>query len=53
MKKTIEQETSLALVEIGAVREFRVPGEDGNWRLELRLGMKWLPVRLRREPVRH
>jgi hypothetical protein len=25
----------------------------GAWHLELRLGAKWLPVRSRREPVRH
>ncbi|MNG35526.1 hypothetical protein D3C84_1222880 [compost metagenome] len=26
--------------------------EGEAWRLELRLGVKWLPVRSRREPVR-
>lgn len=32
--------------------EFRVLREGEAWRLELRLGVKWLPVRSRREPVR-
>ena len=52
MKQAIEQETLQALVEIGAAREFRVLREGEAWRLELRLGVKWLPVRSRREPVR-
>jgi len=41
------------LVESGAGREFRVLREDEVWRLELRLGAKWLPIRSRREPVRY
>lgn len=52
MKKAVEQETLQALVETGAAREFRVLREGEAWRLELRLGAKWLPVRSRREPVR-
>ena len=52
MKRSIEQETLQALVETGAAREFRVLREGEAWRLELRLGVKWLPVRSRREPVR-
>ena len=52
MKRAIEQETLQALVETGAAREFRVLREGEAWRLELRLGVKWLPVRSRREPVR-
>lgn len=52
MKKAIEQDTLLALVETGAAREFRVLRDGEGWRLELRLGVKWLPVRSRREPVR-
>ncbi|RJX52667.1 hypothetical protein C6380_20965 [Pseudomonas syringae pv. actinidiae] len=52
MKKAIEQETLATLVETGAAREFRVLREGEAWRLELRLGAKWLPIRLRREPVR-
>ncbi|NMY53327.1 hypothetical protein [Pseudomonas sp. WS 5011] len=52
MKRAIEQETLQALVETGAAREFRVLREGEDWRLELRLGVKWLPVRSRREPVR-
>lgn len=42
MKKTIEQETLAALVEIGTVREFRVLRHGEAWRLELRLEVKWL-----------
>ncbi len=53
MKRAIEQETLQALVETDAAREFRVLREGDDWRLELRLGVKWLPVRSRREPVRH
>jgi hypothetical protein len=52
MKRAIEQETLQALVETGAAREFRALREGEGWRLELRLGVKWLPVRSRREPVR-
>lgn len=52
MKRAVEQETLQALVETGAAREFRVLREGEVWRLELRLGVKWLPVRSRREPVR-
>ncbi len=53
MKRAIEQETLQALVETDAAREFRVLREGDDWQLELRLGVKWLPVRSRREPVRH
>lgn len=53
MKRAIEQETLQALVETGAARELRVLREGEAWRLELRLGVKWLPVRSRREPVRY
>jgi hypothetical protein len=53
MKKAIAQETLAALVETGAVREFRVLLDGEAWRLELRLGAKWLPIRSRREPVRY
>jgi hypothetical protein len=52
MKRAIEQETLQALVETDAAREFRVLREGKAWRLELRLGVKWLPVHSRREPVR-
>ncbi|WP_224787741.1 hypothetical protein [Pseudomonas fluorescens] len=52
MRTAIEQETLAALVEIGAAWEFRVLRDGEVWRLELRLGAKWLPVRSRREPVR-
>lgn len=53
MRKAVEQDTLQALIETGASREFRVLREGEAWRLELRLGVKWLPVRSRREPVRH
>ena len=52
MKKAIEQETLQTLVETGAAWEFRALREGEVWRLELRLGVKWLPMRSRREPVR-
>ena len=46
MKKAVEQETLQTLVETGTAREFRVlrEGEGEAWRLELRLGAKWLPA---------
>ncbi len=53
MKRAIEQDTLQALIETGAARESRALREGEAWRLELRLGAKWLPVRSRREPVRH
>ncbi|MDR7281300.1 hypothetical protein J2X84_000114 [Pseudomonas corrugata] len=53
MKRAIEQETLQALVETGAAREFHVLCDGEAWRLELRLGSKWLPVRSRREPIRY
>jgi len=53
MKKAIEQETLQALVETGAAREFRALRDGEAWRLELRLGVKWLPVRSRLEPIRY
>ncbi|AZZ43455.1 hypothetical protein C1896_00055 [Pseudomonadaceae bacterium SI-3] len=41
------------LVEAGAARKFRLLREGEAWRRQLRLGVKWLPVRSRRrEPVR-
>lgn len=52
MKRAVEQETLQALVETGAARKFRVLREGEAWRLELRLGVTWLPARSRREPVR-
>lgn len=52
MRTAIEQETLAALIETGAAREFRVLRDGEAWRLELRLGVKWLPIRSRREPVR-
>lgn len=53
MNKTVAQETLAALVETGAAREFRALRDGEAWRLELRLGVKWLPIRSRREPVRY
>ena len=53
MKRAIEQETLQALVETGAAREFRVLRQGEAWRLDVRLGAKWLPVRSRREPIRY
>ena len=53
MKRAVEQETLQALVEAGAAREFRVLREGETWRLKLRLGAKWLPVRSRCEPIRY
>ena len=53
MRKAIEQDTLAALVETGSAREFRVLRDGEAWRLELRLGVKWLPVRSRREPMRY
>jgi hypothetical protein len=54
MKKAVEQDTLLALIESGAAQEFSASrGPDGEgWSLSTRLGRFWLPVRSRREPVR-
>ena len=54
MKKAVEQDTLVALIESGAARKFRAtrgPGGAG-WSLSTRLGRCWLPVRSRREPLR-
>ncbi len=52
MKKAIQQDTLKALVSASALREVRSVRVDGGWVLEARLGLGWLPVRSRREPVR-
>lgn len=49
MKKAVEQDTLVALIESSAPRV--APGGEG-WSLSTRLGRFWLPVRSRREPVR-
>ena len=54
MKKAVEHDTLVALIESGVAREFRAtrgPGGE-SWSLRTRLGRFWLPVRSRREPVR-
>lgn len=53
MRHSIDQDTLLALVETGAAREFRALRQGDLWRLEVRLATRWLPIRSRREPVRH
>lgn len=53
MRKAIAQETLAALVETGTARKFRVLRDGEAWRLELRLGAKWLQICSRREPVRY
>lgn len=52
MKKAIDQDTLAALVETGAMREFRVVRKGDAWSLEGRIGSTWLPVRSRREHIR-
>lgn len=52
MKKAIQQDTLKALVSAQALREVRSVRVDGGWVVEARLGLGWLPVRSRREPVR-
>lgn len=52
MKKAIQQDTLNTLVSASALREVRSVRVDGGWVLEVRLGLGWLPVRSRREPVR-
>uniref|UniRef100_UPI003F58B872 hypothetical protein n=1 Tax=Pseudomonas helvetica TaxID=3136738 RepID=UPI003F58B872 len=51
MKGAVKQETLQALVETGTAQEFRVLREGEAWRLELHLGVKWLPVRSLRDLV--
>ncbi len=52
MRKAIDQDTLSALVETGAMRDFRAVRKGDAWSLEGRIGSTWLPVRSRREPVR-
>lgn len=52
MGRRIDEDALGALIEAQAVRESRVTRQDGLWRLEVRLGGTWHPVRSRREPVR-
>lgn len=52
MKNAIQQDTFKALVSASALREVRSVRVDGGWVVEARLGLRWLPVRSRREPVR-
>lgn len=52
MRKAIDQDTLAALVETGAMRDFRAVRKDEAWSLQGRIGSSWLPVRSRREPVR-
>lgn len=54
MKKPVEQDTLVALIESGAARDFRASRGPGGevWSLSTRLGRVWLPVRSRREPIR-
>ncbi len=52
MRKAIDQDTLAALVETGAMRDFRAVRHSEAWSLQGRIGSSWLPVRSRREPVR-
>jgi hypothetical protein len=52
VKTAIDQDTLSALVETGAMRDFRAVRKGDAWSLEGRIGSTWLPVRSRREPVR-
>ena len=52
MKKAIDQDTLAALVETGAMRDFRATRKGDGWSIQGRIGASWLPVRSRREPVR-
>jgi hypothetical protein len=52
MRKAIDQDTLSALVETGAMRDFRAVRKGEAWSLQGRIGSSWLPVRSRREPVR-
>lgn len=52
VRKSIEQDTLQTLIETGALRECRAIRQGDAWALQGRIGMHWLPVRSRREPVR-
>ncbi|SFL53661.1 hypothetical protein [Azotobacter beijerinckii] len=54
MKKAIDQDTLQALIESGSAREFlaRRTADGKAWTFCVRLGITWLPVRSRREPLR-
>lgn len=54
MRQAISEEALQLMIAQGAAREFlarRAPGGLG-WAFYVRLGVSWLPVRSRREPLR-
>ena len=54
MRQAIQEDALSLLISQGAAREFlarRGPGGEG-WSFCVRLGVHWLPVRSRREPLR-
>lgn len=54
MRQAYTEEALQALVASGAAREFlaRRTLDDRGWTFNVRLGVNWLPVRSRREPLR-
>ncbi|MNY43880.1 hypothetical protein D3C86_1788640 [compost metagenome] len=52
MKKGYQQGALEALISASALRECRAVRVEAGWAIEARIGLRWLPVRSRREPVR-
>lgn len=49
MKKALQQDTLEALVSSQELREFTSVRLDAGWIVEARMGLRWLPVRSRRD----
>ena len=52
MARSIEENALQALVSAHAVREVRAHRHGDVWRVSVRLGASWSPIRSRREPIR-
>lgn len=54
MRQAIQEDALALMVSQGAAREFmaRRTADGAAWLFHVRLGVNWLPVRSRREPLR-
>lgn len=51
-RRSVTEETVATLVASGAAREYLARRHGDGWLFCVRLGVDWLPLRSRREPVR-
>lgn len=53
-RKGLQEDHLQMLIETGAAREFLVQRteEGGQWMLSVRIGVRWIPLRSRREATR-